>query len=88
MSGCGRSLAIVCANTWPEPGVALKPPVPQPQLKYSPCTFVLLMIGQASGDTSTMPPHCRFMRTRENCGNSSMIAAAVWSMTCGLPRWP
>ena len=30
--GCGLSLAMVCAKTWPEPGVALKPPVPQPQL--------------------------------------------------------
>ena len=29
--GCGRSFAMVSANTWPEPGVALKPPVPQPQ---------------------------------------------------------
>ena len=77
---------MVCANTLPEPGVALKPPVPQPQLKYRPFTLVLLMIGQASGDTSTMPPHWRFMRTRENIGNSSMIAAAVCSMTCGLPR--
>ena len=31
-SRCGSSRAIVCAKTWPEPGVALKPPVPQPQL--------------------------------------------------------
>ena len=30
--GCGLSLAMVWAKTWPEPGVALKPPVPQPQL--------------------------------------------------------
>ncbi len=30
--GCGSSLAMVWAKTWPEPGVALKPPVPQPQL--------------------------------------------------------
>jgi hypothetical protein len=28
------SLAIVCANKSPDPGVALNPPVPQPQLKY------------------------------------------------------
>jgi len=35
---CGSSLAIVCANKSPEPGVALNPPVPQPQLKYKPLT--------------------------------------------------
>ena len=29
--GCGSSCAMVCANTWPDPGVALNPPVPQPQ---------------------------------------------------------
>ena len=29
---CGSSRAIVCAKTCAEPGVALKPPVPQPQL--------------------------------------------------------
>ena len=28
----GTTCAIVCANTQPEPGVALNPPVPQPQL--------------------------------------------------------
>ena len=32
LMGCGSPVAMVCANTWPEPGVALKPPVPQPQL--------------------------------------------------------
>src|SRR5690349_23874304 len=31
-SGCGTTFASVQANTWPEPGVALKPPVPQPPL--------------------------------------------------------
>lgn len=29
--GCGASWAIVCAKRSPDPGVALKPPVPQPQ---------------------------------------------------------
>ena len=43
----------------PEPGVALKPPVPQPQLMYRSSTGVLPMIGLASGQTSTMPPHWR-----------------------------
>ena len=35
-SGWGASRAMVWAYTQPDPGVALKPPVPQPQLKYSP----------------------------------------------------
>jgi hypothetical protein len=39
------------------------------------------MIGQASGQTSTTPPHCRFMRTRLNDGNSSTMAATALSMT-------
>ena len=68
------------AITQPEPGVALKPPVPQPQLMYRPLTGVKPMMGQASGETSTMPPHCRFMRTRENSGNISTIACSVCSM--------
>src|SRR5262245_59186936 len=34
--GCGSSRATVAANTCPEPGVALNPPVPQPQFTYSP----------------------------------------------------
>ena len=29
---CGLALARVWAKTWPEPGVALMPPVPQPQV--------------------------------------------------------
>ncbi len=78
----------MCANTQPEPGVALNPPVPQPQLKYSPRTGVFEMIGQASGHTSTIPPHCRSMRTRLNTGNNSMIACIVCSMVWKLPRWP
>ncbi len=34
--GCGSSCAIVWANTCADPGVALNPPVPQPQLTYKP----------------------------------------------------
>ena len=49
---------------------------------------VLLMIGHASGQTSTMPPHCRSMRTRLNTGNSSRIACMVCSMVWKLPRCP
>ena len=32
LSSCGSPFAIVCAYTQPDPGVALKPPVPQPVL--------------------------------------------------------
>src|ERR1700726_2784190 len=46
---CGSSRAMVCANTCAEPGVALKPPVPQPQFTYSPGTGVLATIGERSG---------------------------------------
>ena len=46
------------------------------------------MIGQASGETSTMPAHWRFIRTRENTGNISTIACNVCSIVGKLPRWP
>ena len=35
---------MVCANKSPDPGVALNPPVPHPQLKYKPLIDVLLII--------------------------------------------
>ena len=38
---CGASFAIVCAKTCADPGVALNPPVPQPQLTYKPGTDTL-----------------------------------------------
>src|SRR5918996_2203248 len=85
--GCGSPLATVQANTWPEPGVALKPPVPQPQLMNMFSTGVLPMIGLRSGVTSTIPPHWRSMRMRENAGNSATIACKVCSITWKLPRW-
>src|SRR5262249_18803441 len=47
--GCGSSFAMVCANRWAEPGVALNPPVPQPQFTYRPGTGVRAMIGERSG---------------------------------------
>ena len=50
------AVATWWAKTLPDPGVALKPPVPQPQLTKSPGTGVLPMIGERSGVTSTMPP--------------------------------
>ena len=84
--GCGSSCAIVCANTCAEPGVALKPPVPQPQLTYRPATGVFAMIGERSGVTSTMPPQLRSMRMRRNIGNSSQIASSVCMLMCSAPR--
>ena len=70
------------ANTWPDPGVALKPPVPQPQLTYRPGTGVRPMIGERSGVTSTMPPQLRSMRRRRKVGNSSQIASSVCVAMC------
>ena len=44
------------------------------------------MIGEASGHTSTMPPHVRSSRACAKIGNSS-IAAAIWcSMMWNAPR--
>ena len=48
-SSCGAPLAIVCANTRPDAGVALKPPVPQPQLRYR-------SVDRASGRRSARRP--------------------------------
>ena len=84
--GCGSSRAMVQAKTCAEPGVALKPPVPQPQLTYSPGTGVLAMIGERSGVTSTIPPQLRSMRMRRNIGNSSQIASSAWLGMCSPPR--
>ena len=64
----------------------MKPPVPQPQLKYRFLTGVLPMIGLASGHTSTMPPHWRSMRRREKMGKSSISAPICSSITGRLPR--
>src|SRR5258707_13473198 len=44
--GCGSSRAMVQAKTCADPGVALNPPVPQPQLTYRPGTGVLAMMTQ------------------------------------------
>lgn len=84
--GCGSPCAIVWAYTQPAPGVALNPPVPQPALTYRPSTGVVPMIGEASGDTSTMPAQVRSTRTRLNSGNSSSAAAICASMTWKAPR--
>ena len=71
----------------PEPGVAFQPPVPQPQLTVSPSTGVRPRIGEASGETSTMPAQVRSTCARANSGISS-TAAAIWcSITWKEPRW-
>ena len=85
--GCGWSRAMVQAKTWAEPGVALNPPVPQPQLPYRPGTSVLAMMGDRSGVTSTMPPQLRIMRSRRKLGNNSQMASRVCVLTCKAPRW-
>src|SRR6202023_455461 len=84
--GCGSSLAMVAAKTWPEPGVALNPPVPQPQLTNSPGTGVSPMIGERSGVTSTMPPQLRSMRSLRKAGKSSQTASSAWLLICSPPR--
>src|SRR5689334_22183398 len=85
--GCGSPRAIVAAKTCPDPGVALNPPVPQPQFTYNPGTGVSPMIGERSGVTSTMPPQLRSMRSRRKVGNNSQIASSVCSATCKPPAW-
>src|SRR5215204_3982041 len=85
LSECGSSLAIVWASTQPDAGVALNPPVPQPQLRYKPRTGVRPTIGDASGDTSTIPPHVLITCARAKIGKSSMAAAICASITCGEP---
>src|SRR5260221_5040813 len=84
--GCGSSRAMVQAKTCADPGVALNPPVPQPQLTYKPGTGVLAMMGERSGVTSTMPPQLRSMRRRRKLGNNSQIASRVWVLMCSAPR--
>src|SRR5882724_8544059 len=87
LMGCGSSRAMVQAKTCADPGVALNPPVPQPQLTYRPGTGVLAMMGERSGVTSTMPPQLRSMRKRRKWGNNSQIASKVCVLMCSAPRW-
>ena len=87
LSACGSPFAIVCANTQPEPGVALKPPVPQPQLTYRPSTGVGPMIGDASGaDVDDARPTSAARARRAKTGKSSSAAASWCSITCNEPR--
>src|SRR6204780_3380234 len=85
--GCGSSRAIVHANTCADPGVALNPPVPQPQFTYRPGTGVLAMMGERSGVTSRMPPQLRIIRNRPKLGHNSQIASRVCMLICNAPRW-
>ena len=70
------------------PGVALNPPVPHPQLRYRFSYGVRPTMGEASGQTSTMPAQVRSRCARANTGNSSTAAAICRSMTWKAPRWP
>src|SRR5260370_41147510 len=76
-----------CACVQPLTGIALKPPVPQPQLIYRPGTGVGPMMGLESCTTSTMPAHCRSSCRRLNDGNSASTAAMIACLTAKLPRW-
>ena len=71
---CGSPVATMWANTLPEPGVALKPPVPQPQLTKSPGTGVLPMIGeQVAGFMDGLKSQIPLKRI----GQSEEVAAAA-----------
>ncbi len=85
-SSAGSPLAMVSASTHPEPGVALNPPVPQPQFRNSPSIGVRPMIGDASGQTSTIPPQVRSSLAWAKIGKSSSAAASCRSITWKEPR--
>src|SRR5207247_5347785 len=79
-------VASTSAKAHPLPGVALKPPVPQPQLRNRPGIGVGQTIGDASGQTSTIPAQVRSSDAWANIGKSSS-AAAIWcSITWKDPR--
>ena len=82
----GSPAASVAAKACPDPGVPLKPPVPQPQLINRPSTGVLPTIGLRSGVTSTTPPHWRIIFIRETMGTSSHSAPMMPSIISKLPR--
>lgn len=70
----------------PEPGMALNPPVPQPQLMKMPSTGVFDRIGERSPVTSTMPPHWRSILSRATIGKVSISALTVSSIWWNEPR--
>jgi hypothetical protein len=82
-----RPFAISSAMAQPEPGIALKPPVPQPQLTKQPSTGVFEMMGERSPVMSTMPPQWRSILSREIIGKVSISARTVSSRWWKEPRW-
>ena len=79
--------AISSAIAQPEPGIALKPPVPQPQLTKMPSTGVFDRMGERSPVMSTIPPHWRSIFSREIIGKVSISARTVSSTWWNDPRW-
>ena len=79
-SGPGAPLATSSAIAQPDPGIALNPPVPQPQLMKHPPSGVFEINGERSPVISTIPPHCRSILSREIIGNVSISARNVSSI--------
>jgi hypothetical protein len=79
--------ATSSAIAQPEPGIALNPPVPQPQLTKMPSTGVFEMIGERSPVMSTIPPHQRSIFSRLMIGKVSTRARTVSSTWWNCPRW-
>jgi len=67
-------LAMSSAKPQPDPGMALNPPVPQPQLIKVLPNGVLLKMGERSPVTSTIPPQCRSIFKRDTMGKVSINA--------------
>ncbi len=77
-SSCGASCAIVWASTSPETGVALKPPVPQPQSRYSPSTSRRpddrRGVRRDVDDPGPRPQHVRARQGREERDEGGQLA--------------
>ncbi len=78
LSSCGSSWAIVWARTSPDTGVALNPPVPQPQLRYSPPTGESADdrrgIGRHVDDPGPRPQQVRAREDREQLDQRGQLA--------------
>ena len=70
----------------PDPGIALNPPVPQPQLTKQLPSGVVERMGERSPVISTIPPHCRSILSREIIGKVSTSARTVSPTWWKLPR--
>jgi hypothetical protein len=85
----GAPFASMSANTWPEPGVALKPPVPQPQLKNRPCTGRLgndrAGVGRDVDDAAPLAVHAYPRELRKQLDDGG---GRVFDHVRILPRWP